>query len=517
MENITILLIIAIVIVILSVLITKIIDYIKCKPFKNEKSLLESKIYELDRERIAIQNKYDRLNLDCIDLQKKCDELHEKENEYINKNIQIDKDIKLLSEKSLSLKNEYEELYEKKKYILSFEREEKEILKSIEYQKDILQSIEDKISTLRAEEFDADKKLHEIQSKIDLYSRIDDFVEYGIYENPCYIYETSERFSLEIKKLREQQKRLIEEENVLIDTSTKEFMVQTPIMKRILTDQKKMMIRSFNIECDMLIEKVNPSNIRKILERIDSVATGIEKLSADLHYGFNIEYIKLKYEECKLQYQFKLKKKDEQEEQRAIKEQIREEQKARREYERARQRAEKEEEMYQRLLDKAKAALEQATEEERQAAQLRIDSLEAELQEAKAKAERAVSMAQQTKKGHVYIISNIGSFGEGIYKIGLTRRLDPTERVHELGGPSVPFRFDIHAMISSDNAPELESRLHKAFNDQRVNTVNLRKEFFKVSLEDIKCKVEELTGKDSNFVMTILAEEYYQSQRMRHH
>ena len=146
---------------------------------------------------------------------------------------------------------------------------------------------------------------------------------------------------------------------------------------------------------------------------------------------------------------------------------------------------------------------------------MRIQQLEEELAEARAKAQRAISMAQQTKKGYVYVISNIGSFGENVYKIGLTRRLDPRERVRELGDASVPFSFDIHALIASENAPALETALHKAFDRQRVNAVNLRKEFFRVSLDDIRKKAEELTGRKSDFVMTILAEEYYQTKRMQ--
>ena len=231
--------------------------------------------------------------------------------------------------------------------------------------------------------------------------------------------------------------------------------------------------------------------------------------------GFNIEYVKLKYEECKLQYQFTLKKKQEQDEQRALREQMREEERARREYEKAIEEASKEEATYERLLEKAREALKAASDDERRAAELRIQQLEEELAEAQAKAQRAISMAQQTKKGHVYIISNIGSFGEGVYKIGLTRRLDPTERVDELGDASVPFSFDIHAIIASDDAPSLENRLHKEFDAQRVNAVNLRKEFFRVPLEDIRKKVEEVTGQQADFVMTYLAEEYYQTQRIR--
>ena len=364
-------------------------------------------------------------------------------------------------------------------------------------------------------ETEADKHIHAIQAKVDLYSRIDDFVDYGMYEMPDYLYETSERFALEIKQIREQQKAMIQAKQVIITQGTPEDFGESPLIRRVMQEQIKLMVRSFNIECDLLIAKVNPGNLQRTLERIDAVATGLEKSGADLRYGFNTEYVNLKYQECRLQYQFALKKKEEQDEQRAIREQMREEERARREYEKAIEDASREEATYERLLEKARKALETVKAEEKQAAELRIQQLEEELAEARAKAQRAISMAQQTKKGYVYVISNIGSFGENVYKIGLTRRLDPRERVRELGDASVPFSFDIHALIASENAPALETALHKAFDRQRVNAVNLRKEFFRVSLDDIRKKAEELTGRKSDFVMTILAEEYYQTKRMQ--
>ena len=130
-------------------------------------------------------------------------------------------------------------------------------------------------------------------------------------------------------------------------------------------------------------------------------------------------------------------------------------------------------------------------------------------------------MAEQTKRGHVYVISNIGSFGERIFKIGMTRRLDPDDRVKELGDASVPFTFDVHAMIFTDNAPELEGKLHAAFSDRRMNLVNMRKEFFKVELGEIREKVEELVP-EAEFIETIEARQYNESlailaQRNEHH
>ena len=392
---------------------------------------------------------------------------------------------------------------------------EQELAASVAEKQDRLRKIEEKIASVQDAETEADKHIHAIQAKVDLYSRIDDFVDYGMYEMPDYLYETSERFALEIKQIREQQKAMIQAKQVIITQGTPEDFGESPLIRRVMQEQIKLMVRSFNIECDLLIAKVNPGNLQRTLERIDAVATGLEKSGADLRYGFNTEYVNLKYQECRLQYQFALKKKEEQDEQRAIREQMREEERARREYEKAIEDASREEATYERLLEKARKALETVKAEEKQAAELRIQQLEEELAEARAKAQRAISMAQQTKKGYVYVISNIGSFGENVYKIGLTRRLDPRERVRELGDASVPFSFDIHALIASENAPALETALHKAFDRQRVNAVNLRKEFFRVSLDDIRKKAEELTGRKSDFVMTILAEEYYQTKRMQ--
>ena len=133
--------------------------------------------------------------------------------------------------------------------------------------------------------------------------------------------------------------------------------------------------------------------------------------------------------------------------------------------------------------------------------------MERELKEAQEKKERALSMAQQTKRGHVYIISNIGSFGENVYKIGMTRRLEPIDRIKELGDASVPFQFDVHAMIYAEDAPTLENELHKAFTDRKVNMLNYRKEFFNVTLDEIEAKITE-TGLNAEFTRMPEAMEY---------
>ena len=136
--------------------------------------------------------------------------------------------------------------------------------------------------------------------------------------------------------------------------------------------------------------------------------------------------------------------------------------------------------------------------------------MEQRLLEAQANKERATSRAQMTRSGHVYIISNIGSFGEDVYKIGMTRRLDPMDRVRELGDASVPFQFDVHAVIYSENAPTLENALHRAFHHRRVNRVNERKEFFRVTLDEIAEVVRQHHG-EIEFTQMAEAKEYRQS------
>lgn len=170
---------------------------------------------------------------------------------------------------------------------------------------------------------------------------------------------------------------------------------------------------------------------------------------------------------------------------------IREEQKVLKELKREKEQAEKDAAKVQAAIQKNQDALTKAkTNAQIKRLQEQIEDLKIALQRAEERRERAISMAQQTRCGYVYIISNVGSFGEDVFKIGLTRRVDPMERVRELGDASVPFPFDVHAFIYSEDAPSLEASLHRAFQDRRVNSANWRKEYFRVSLEEIRSEVE---------------------------
>jgi hypothetical protein len=186
---------------------------------------------------------------------------------------------------------------------------------------------------------------------------------------------------------------------------------------------------------------------------------------------------------------------------------------ARKEYERAMKEAEKEERTLRVAMEKAEAMLLAATDAQRTEYEARLSELRQKLTEAEAKSQRALSMAQQTKIGYVYVISNIGSFGENVYKIGMTRRLDPMERVRELGDASVPFEFDVHAMLYSEDAPALENALHKKFVLSQVNKVNPRKEFFRLNLIDIRNELDS-HGIEARWTMAAQAQSYRETLRI---
>ncbi|MDN3701333.1 DUF4041 domain-containing protein [Vibrio artabrorum] len=411
-------------------------------------------------------------------------------------------------------KRELDKLNEETAELQALKGQDDALKQSIQEQQVILESNKSKLDELNSSIEKGELDLEELMGDLDLYSRLDEYTAHGHFEIPQYLYETSTRFAEEIKYVRQQQKEMIKDKTAVNFPESTVISNDKSFNNKILNGQVKLMLTAFNIECDLLIGKVSPSSFGRTLERIEKLANTLEKSAATLECGFDIDYIELKFEECKLQYQYTLKKQEEVVEQKLIKEQIREEQRAIKEFEKAIADAEKEEKMYRNLLDKAQRELAKATEQDRSEMEQRIAILEQQLAEAEAKEERAKSMAEQTRKGHVYVISNIGSFGEDVYKIGLTRRLEPMDRVKELGDASVPFPFDVHAMIYTDDAPALETALHREFNSKRVNAVNLRKEFFNVDLASIQEAVEKIAGIEVEFKTTALAEDYYESLRL---
>lgn len=415
----------------------------------------------------------------------------------------------------LKLSEELEVKNKELEHLLVIEKNEQNLKESVQDLTHKLKNLHIEFETLENKKSEVSDKIINIKQDLSIYQPVINFLNVGFIEEPKYLFDTSERFKEEIKYIREQQKKLISQKKAIIIPKTIALTSNKTYINKVLTGQVKLMLKAFNVECDNLMLMLKPSNYAKILERIEKSATDLEKTTLSLKCGFEKEYIELKFKECELQYQFKLKEEKEKEEQSAIKEQMKEEQKAIREFEKALAKAKKEEMMYQDAIALTKKELEASSEGDKEKLLSKITLLEKLLLEATENEKRAMSMAEQTRRGHVYVISNIGAFGEDIYKIGLTRRLEPMDRVKELGGASVPFNFDVHAMIYSEDAPALETRLHREFTQFRVNQVNHRKEFFKLNLLDIQKKTNEVVGNNIDFKLTALAEDYYESLKMK--
>lgn len=304
-----------------------------------------------------------------------------------------------------------------------------------------------------------------------------------------------------LKEARSQSRKLMRSKTAAIaesgDDSTKEL-------------SARLILGAFNAQTDLILAKVKTNNFGELKQEILEAASEINLYATQVSAKISDEYISSRLDELKWAVIVHEIKKEEQEEQRLINQQIREEERARREYEKAQKDAQKEEASLKQAIARAQQQVEQAAEAQKMEYEVKLRELNDKLIEAEAKNKRALSMAQQTKAGHIYIVSNIGSFGENIYKIGMTRRLEPMDRIKELGDASVPFGFDVHAIIYSENAPTLERELHKQMLYLQVNKVNPRKEFFKVELSKIRNILEE-RGISAHWTMKAQAMEYHES------
>lgn len=268
---------------------------------------------------------------------------------------------------------------------------------------------------------------------------------------------------------------------------------------------------AFNGKVDSILSKVRHDNYGKLEQKIlDAFELVNYNGKAFRQARITRGYLNSRLEELKWAVVANELKRQQQEEQRELRERIREEEKARREYERAQKEAAKEEAMLKKAMEQAQKMLASANAEQKAQYEQKLQELQIKLTEAEERGRRAMSMAQQTRHGTVYIISNIGSFGENIYKVGMTRRIDPMDRVKELGDASVPFPFDVHAFIESDDAPALENELHKQLAPLQLNKVNTRKEFFSVDINTLK-KLVEAKGLKVNWTMAADAAEYRES------
>lgn len=363
---------------------------------------------------------------------------------------------------------------------------------------------------------DAEK---ELQSKIKLDSKyqakLDNLklelktIEDAIYDKDVFPEEdysdiTSEEIKNKLSILKLDQKKLAEGSDalVLLDGFDSD-------PKRVSNNNIKQILRCFNAECSHIISKVTAKNINSSRNAIVRAFEQLNKIFKTDYVNLSNEYLNSKLEELNMVHSFALKKEFEKELRQAAKEQLIEEEKVIREIDAAKRKIEKEESQFKNEVNKLLAYMQKATNDIEKSLYInKITELEEKLKLLEKDKEDVLQREQNTRAGFVYVISNIGSFGEDVYKIGMTRRLEPMDRIKELSSASVPFSFDVHAMIFSEDAPSLEADLHNYFKSKEVNKVNARKEFFKVSLDDIESHVKENYNDTVEFIKIPDAYEY---------
>lgn len=391
-------------------------------------------------------------------------------------------------EYSFSKKQESGEYYRNKK---------KEADEYCAKQEQKTKSLEQQVAQLTQQKKQLEKELKIYDSEILLAA-----VDISAYENL-----RSDEIKNQLALLRGKQDQLIKDGGALQVTNTG--------TKREVDSQKKQILRCFNAECSIIIGNVTAKNVDTARSKIQRSFDAINKIFTIDGVAIQQSFLSMKFEELSLVYAYAMKAEEEREQRKVIREQMAEEEKVRREIERAKQKIEKEMTQFSNEVNKLTKYMQKSKDDtERQMYMNKIQELEDKLKALESDKENAVQREQNTRAGFVYIISNIGSFGEKVYKIGMTRRLEPMDRIAELSSASVPFPFDVHAMIFAEDAPALEHLLHQHFAAQRVNKANPRKEFFRVDLDEVKNLIHEQYNNTVQFIDVPEATEYHETLRL---
>lgn len=338
--------------------------------------------------------------------------------------------------------------------------------------------------------------------------------DFGIYR-PRFYFATSEEYKTSLSVTRDFEKKLIQAGMAATGNTNWTINGNLKQGQKMVKDMQKLLIRAFNSECDELVDKVKYNNFDTFAKRMLKSFETISKLGSIMGVSITQDYFDCKLDELHLAFEYQVKKQEEKEEQKEIRARMREEAKLQKEIEEARKKIFKEQSHYKNALLKIEEQISSASDEEKTVLFAKKEEIENELSEIDKSIKDIDYREANARAGYVYIISNIGSFGENIYKIGMTRRLEPMDRVDELGDASVPFNFDVHAMIFSDDAPALETALHKAFENRKVNMVNTRREFFNVTLEEIEAEVKKNFDKTVEFTRLAPAEQYRESLKIK--
>jgi hypothetical protein len=355
-----------------------------------------------------------------------------------------------------------------------------DIDKEIGVRKSTIAELEAQIADLRSSYVAKREVYDRLSHELSVFEDRLDLADIGMFRPVISLGSTAE-YKDAIEDIRERQKEMISKKTAIICPTTWTVSGSEAKGRTMINRNIRMTLRAYNNECEVLVNRVSWKNYDSIQSRMLKCRQTYNDLNESLGIVVTEQFERLKLDELRLVYEEAFRHQEEKDRIREEKEREREEAKAQRELQAEIARSEKREREREAALAAARSELAAASEAQRTAYQVRVAELEEQLAKAHEQTERTKSMAEQTRIGHVYIISNIGSFGEEVFKIGMTRRLEPLDRIRELGDASVPFPFEIHALIFTEDAPALERELHAAMEDARVNRVNLRKEFFRAS------------------------------------
>lgn len=375
-----------------------------------------------------------------------------------------------------------------------------------------LEEIEMQVDNKRNELLAMNNEMEKLEEQINEHNNMAFLIDTNLYANP-YTYSDSKEYKEELDKIKREQREWLKDGKAWEEHGTWKVnqRVDLSINASII-----LAFRAFNNECDNIIMNVRYSNIgtceKKIRKSFKDINDIICSRYTSYFWSMSEEYLELKIKELMLKVGYETKKEEEKEEQRRIREIMKEEERVAKEIEEAKKSVEKDEKHVTNEISKLEKKLAKEKGDKQELLD-QIAKLRSKLEELAVVKQDVLNREMNTRAGYVYVISNIGSFGEDVYKIGVTRRLDPMIRVSELSSASVPFKFDVHAMIFADDAFELETNLHRIFDKQRVNKVNGHKEFFAVSLDEIEKAVHEFNP-TVEFTRTALAEEYRLSMNM---
>ncbi len=424
-----------------------------------------------------------------------------------------------------AISKKQEELKEKEDTITKVSEELSSLEKQIEIKQSAIKDL-DEISKLdsvlskkQKEVQKIEKKIEELQKTVNLKQSeivtLDDEIlvqSFGLFK-PRYEFSKALDYKDTLSEIRQFQKQLIKSGDAVSGATDWQVNGNKRKGAKMVNDMKKLLLRAFNNECDELVSKVKYSNYEASLKKIRSSANAISKLGSVMGISITQRYIDAKERELDLAFSYQLAKQREKEEMREARAREKEAARLKKEIDEERKKIKKEQKHYSNALSEINKLLE--NDPENSDLIERREKLLSELSEIDKALEDIDYREANQRAGYVYVISNIGSFGENVYKIGMTRRLDPQDRVDELGSASVPFNFDVHTMIFSDDAPALEASLHRAFENKKINMVNTRREFFNVSLEEIKKVIRENYDKTVEFNDIPDAEQYRISLKLK--